>query len=148
MANADSGTLKGIVWEWHRQALPFIETKDFDITLADFFHAFDRARHPLGNVVDLAAASVDPCDLPAAADQYEGIPMKRLVALCAALGAMHPKGHFFFSSHDAGRRVGVLQKHAWRLLELLQRDGVIERIERGNERRATRYRWIGGRPHE
>jgi hypothetical protein len=143
LATADSDTLKQFVREWHRQALPNIQTKDFDVTLADFFHAFDRARHPLGNVVDIAAASVDPSDLPAVAERYDGIPMKRLIALCAALGAMHPEGHFFFSSHDAGRRIKVLPKDAWRLLELLQRDGVIERMERGNQFRATRYRWIG-----
>lgn len=142
LAVSDQATLRGLVREWHTKALPIIGTKDFVTTWMDFDHAWEHARYPLGmSLVDEAAASLDPDDLPDVAMQYPDEPTRKLVALCRALGSMNA-GRFFLSSHDAASRLDVQPKTAWRMLRMLTRDGVIEATERGNERRATRYRWV------
>ncbi|MGA2584919.1 MAG: bifunctional DNA primase/polymerase [Tepidisphaeraceae bacterium] len=137
-------SLMPIVRRWHELALPIIRTKSWDETWADFVHAFDRARHPLGeSVVDQAALRIDPDDLPDVANNFDGLPTRRLIGLCWQL-SRNPAGRFFISSHDAARRLNIKQPAAWRLLQMLSRVGVLEILERGNERKATRYRWIGG----
>jgi hypothetical protein len=132
------------VLAWHRRALPVIGTKDFDATWVDFTHAWPRVKYPLGmDLVDRAAARVDPEDLPPVAGNYDSLPTRRLIGLCAALAAM-TGGKFFLSSHDAALRIGVKQPHAYRLLRMLCADRVLELLDRGNEYRASRYRWCGG----
>jgi len=143
-ADAPLLSLMPIVRRWHELALPIIRTKSWDETWADFVHAFDRARHPLGeSVVDQAALRIDPDDLPDVANNFDGLPTRRLIGLCWQL-SRNPAGRFFISSHDAARRLNIKQPAAWRLLQMLSRVGVLEILERGNERKATRYRWIGG----
>lgn len=138
-------SLMPIVRRWHELALPAIRTKLWGETWADFIHAFDRARHPLGgNVVNQAALQVDPDDLPAVANNFDDLPTRRLIGLCWQLSILNPAGRFFISSHDAARRLNIKQPAAWRLLQMLRRMGVIEILQRGNEHRASRYRWIGG----
>jgi hypothetical protein len=137
--------LREIVRQWHTRALPVIDTKSFTETWRDFLHAFETAKHPLGrSVVDVAAARVEPESIPEIAADYDDEPTRKLIALCAALATVNGGERFFLSSHDAAPRIGVKQMACWRILRMLCRDGVIECLERGNERRATRYRWIGG----
>ena len=142
-ADAPKADLKVIVKRWHTLALPVIATKEFDRSWADFLDNFRNAIYPLGNLVDIAARSVDPNNLPAAAANYDDLPTLRLIGLCAALARFHPQGRFFLSSHEAGRRIGLKQTLAYRLLMMLVADGVIERLDPGNERKASRYRWLG-----
>jgi hypothetical protein len=145
MGSAGRDALKGCVRKWHAIAVAVIGTKPFDDTWADFLHAFERARYPLGiSFVDAAAGRVDPHDLPACAADYDSEPTRRLIGLCEALAAMNGRdGRFFLSSHDAAARIGVSAMQAWRLLRMLGAEGVLELIYKGNERRAGRYRWIG-----
>jgi hypothetical protein len=88
---------------------------------------------------------VDPDDLPGACLNYTGDTVRKLIALCKALADLNRNGGLFFlSSHEAAQRVGVVQPVAYRLLMLLVRDGVLKVMQPGNQRRATRYKWIGG----
>jgi hypothetical protein len=108
--------VKDYVRRWHEKALPIIVTKDFDTTWADFIHAWERARHPLGmDLVDAAALHVYPDDLPEEAMRYESDTTRRLIGLCKAMAAMNG-GRFFLSSHDAAGRLEVRPVQAWRLL--------------------------------
>ena len=50
-------------------------------------------------------------------------------------------GHFFLSCHDAAPRFKVTPMQVWRLLRMLERDGVVECVERGKSGRASRYRF-------
>ena len=145
IAASEVAKLRDIVQQWHRFALPIINTKDFDSTWSDFLYAFDHARYPLGvNPLDLAAMRVDPLSLPEVASLYDGMPTRRLIGLCYQLAIMDVGKRFFLSTHDVARRLGIQQPQVWRLLRMLERDGVIKCTERGNERRATRYQWLGG----
>ncbi|MGD0389429.1 MAG: bifunctional DNA primase/polymerase, partial [Tepidisphaeraceae bacterium] len=143
LANADGDTLEKLLRRWHTLALPIVGTKDFDTTRADFLHAFDRARYPLGvDFVDQAALHVDPGDLPDVASSYDSIPARQLIGLCYQLSRLNDAGRFFLSCHDAAPRLKLKPMGVWRLLRMFERDGAIEAMERGNERKATRYRWI------
>jgi hypothetical protein len=149
LINADTDTLRGIVRRWHNQAVPIIATKDFDSSWSDFIHAFECAKHPLGlDLVDAAALRVDPNELPEVAENYDGLATRRLIGLCHALASLGGGWRFFLSVHDAAPRLDITPMQVWRLLRMLERDGVLECLERGNERRATRYRWIGGKANE
>ena len=136
---------KPLVRKWHDLALPIIGTKGYEESWSDFINAFRKARHPLGgNLVDVVAMRFDPNNIPEIAMQYESEAVQKLVALCFALASTNGNGgRFWLSSHDAAEKLGVMPAEAWRWLQMLEADGVIECYERGNQRKATRYRWIG-----
>ncbi len=137
--------LREIVRRWYQQALQTIATKDFDTTWADFIHAYERARYPLGeNPVDAAALTVDPHDLPDVAADYSSENTRQVIGLCWAM-AKKNDGKFFLSTHDLAARLKSDAMTVWRLMMMLDHDGVIKCVERGNKRKANRYRWIGGR---
>jgi hypothetical protein len=143
MSGSDPKALRDIVRQWHAKALAVIETRDFDTSWSDFVHAFERAKHPLGHdLVDAAALMVDADDLPEVASNYDSIPARQLIGLCDALAKLNGSNHFFLSSHDVAARLNIRPVQAWRLLKMLIHDGVIACEERGNEFRATRYRWV------
>lgn len=140
--------VKPIVRRWHEKALSVIATKPFDDTWADFVRAWETATTPLlENPVMTAITKARQLDahgrLPACAQQYDAEPVRLLVGLCDGLGAMRPDGIFFLSSHDVAGRMDLHPSQAWRYLNMLCADGVIELIKRGNQHRASRYRWIG-----
>ena len=142
--------LRPFVQQWHQLALPVIGTKPFVETWADFLHAFKGAKYPLGtDAVDEAARHVDAENLPAFTDKYDEIGTKILVALCFEM-AKRNGGYFFLSTHDAAPRVRLTPGEVWRRFRMLEDEGLIKVVERGNRRRATRYRWNGefptGRP--
>jgi hypothetical protein len=142
----DPASLRKVVERWHSLALPVITSKSFSETWRDFIHAFDTARFPLGlNLVDMAAGKVDPLDLPESAAAYDDEPTRKLIGLCWALASISGGEKFFLSSHVAAPRIGISQMQTWRLLRMLEVDGVINCMDRGNAHRAGRYKWIGGR---
>jgi hypothetical protein len=141
LADAPKPALKALVKKWFDLALPIITTKEFDETWADFIHAFKRARLPFGDVLKTAETAIDLNNPPPAANHYTHAPTKMLIALCAALASLHPKGNFFLSSHVAAERAGMSQPQAYRRLQMLVEDGVIQEVEKGEYPRATRYRW-------
>lgn len=144
LADAKKSTLEEIVRRWHKLAVSTITTKPFADSWYDFQHAFENAKHPLGeNILDLAASKVDINDLPECANQYPDYEMKVLVGICYELSKL-TAGVFFFSSHEASKRIRVEPKTAWRMLRNLCEDAVIEIVRKGNERKANRYRWLGG----
>ncbi len=149
LAGADMATLRTLVVQWHRKALPVIGTKDFDTTWADFLHAWEHARHGLGaNVLDEVAARVDPNELPEVAAHYTNESVRRLIALCAGLASLNGAKRFFLSAKCAADRIGVDSVQAWRWLKMLEHDRVLRVLERGTKRRATRYRFLATLPGE
>ena len=141
--------VRPIVKAWHKLALPYIGTQPFDESWCDFIRAWQCARIPLRSVpVDAALASarqqLSEGNLPGCAGEYESEGVRLLVAMCAALAALHPERHFFLSSHHAGRLLGVAQAQAYRWIRMLVADKVLAVIKPGDEYKATRYRFIGG----
>jgi hypothetical protein len=145
-AITDHRVLGGLVKRWHEMALPVITTTDYAETLFDFQRAYDRARYPLGMTpIDYAVSLIDPHDLPARVLSYDG-DLRRLAALCRALASVNG-GKFYLSVRDAAERLGVERMSAWRMLNVLRWDGLIETLDpgtRGAKGRAAVYRWVGG----
>ncbi len=147
LADADPRSLRDIVREWHRRALPCIATKRFDDTWGDFLHGWPRVRFPKGaHPMEAALAAADQRALPAAALVYDAPETRRLAGLCAELQSAAGVGVFYLSARTAGRLL-FKGDHmtAWRRLRLLEADGVLLVSERGTANgRATRYRYVHG----
>lgn len=84
-------------------------------------------------------------DLRAVLGLYDGAATHKLLTICCGLAAMNGRaGEFTLSSHDAAQRIGLTPMQAWKLLRMLEADGVVKVVEVGAGRRVTRYRWLGG----
>ena len=57
--NATRDQLREIASSWHKLALPFIESKDFALTFADFARGFKSVRDPFESVIGKALADID-----------------------------------------------------------------------------------------
>ena len=128
--------------EWHRLALPFIHTKDYDTTRIAFLDAWTRIRIPvretfMDDVLKQSAARPF--------HGYEDPKLNQLAALCRELGAISTDGEFILAARLAGELLGRTRMWAHRRLWLLQHDGLIVRTRQGTARgrRASRYRWVG-----
>ncbi len=147
LASADLPTLRPVVVEWHRQALPFITTKAFTETWADFIDAWARVKFPAGQgVVDAAfqraVASKPP---PKAVALYAEPPVLLLASLCRELQRIAGDGPFFLDCRTAGRLVGFHHATAWRLLTVvLPADGILAGGAKGSKgtHKANEYRYI------
>ncbi len=146
IAGLDASALKAVVVEWHRQALPFINTKAFAVTWGDFQTAWLRVEKPYAGVVRAAyEAALRASPAPIDDDPDLGV----LAALCVNLGAVD--GKFFLSCRTVQTLFGVGRMTAWRWLQALQFYRVIEPEKVGTlkDRQATEWRFIGqegGRP--
>ena len=145
MADRPLADLKPIVRRWHAEALPIIGTKDFDETWADFTHAWPKVRIPLSFKAEswaMGKAKAEP--LPAVAGHYDNPTVRLLVGVCWHLASLHQERRFFLSSHGAGALLGVSHDRVLRWLNMLCADRVLKLLERGNQRRANRYRYCHG----
>ena len=138
--------LKPLVRKWHAQALSVIGTPAFDESWSDFVRAFDAAAYPLDlDIERWAVTQAKSAALPPAASEYDSEPVRLLIAICWWLASLHHRRRFFLSSHSAGEVLGVTHDKVLRWMRMLCADGVLEVVERGNQRKATRYRYIHGR---
>jgi hypothetical protein len=134
--------LRPFVAEWHRRALPNIASKDFEESWFDFCYAWDHIKFEKGRIMAMAIeeAKVNPVSgLP-----YESPQICLLVSLCWALQARTAPDPFFLSAEKAGEICQVSPMTAYRWLWKIERDGLIKTVEKGNQHRATRFRYIGG----
>lgn len=147
LSNRSLPELKPIVRKWHELALPMIGTKPFDDTWADFIRGWECAAIPLaaapvtGALAKARQDAENGC-LPACAEQYDSGPVRLLVGTCRYLAEMRPDRVFFLSSHDIGKRLETSPVQAWRWLNMLCADDVLRRVDRGNSRRAARFKWL------
>ncbi|MFH1922445.1 MAG: hypothetical protein ABIP48_21500 [Planctomycetota bacterium] len=137
--------LKPYVKEWHKRALPnIVNAYDFVDEWEDFSESWDKVRYPRGEgvmveVLERARAAPDA----RAAAEYESERMGVLVAICRELQSEAGDKPFYLSSSLAANLLGITPMRAWRWLRLLCREGRLEVVEKGNQRRATRYRYLG-----
>jgi hypothetical protein len=136
--------LRTILREWHRLALPFIRTKQFDESWSDFAIAWDRVRRPVGLSFAVAAAAAEACDVPPAVAGigYEG-NLRRLAGLCSQLQRQWGDRPFPLGCKVAGEFLGVSGRHAGRLLKTLAFDGVLTLAAKGTKssHRASEWRF-------
>ena len=142
LADSDAQSLCSIVQDWHKRALPFIRTKEFEETWIDFLWGWPRVETPMRlNLMEdaMKRAKKNPIpDLP-----YEQEALRDLVALCRELQEIVGTQPFWLSVRTAGRLLGVYPMQASRWLFLLEADGWIETVTKGDRRRATRFRYTG-----
>ncbi len=143
MGDSEITELRHIVRKWYSAALSVIRTKSFDDTWAEFIHAWDRARLPLGiDAITAAWEKSQNTSLPAIATQYDNELVRQLVGLCAALASFSSDGRFFLSTHKAGPLLNEKPMTVWRWMKMLEADKLIRVITKGRQPLATRYRWI------
>ena len=145
--DTSSASLRAIVRAWHALALPVIGTKDFNESLTDFVIAWKRAKAPISMQAVVAEARRIPT--PLAGLRYDEEPMRLLVALCACLQQARPSQPFFLSTRDAAKLLDTNPMDAWRMLQVLLFDSVLEQVKPGrlgrtrSESRAAEFRYIG-----
>lgn len=135
---------EAIVERWHSAALNYIATKEFTETWLDFATAWTRIKYPAGQepvAVSFRNALARP--LPAAAEQYDELQVRLLVALCREL--QHGAGHepFFLDCRTAGRLLDVPYRTAARWLQLLALDDVLDVVRVGTRGKSSEYRYLG-----
>jgi bifunctional DNA primase/polymerase-like protein len=144
-AEANPCSLKPIVREWHRRALPFILTKPFDTTWFEFLNAWPQIKYPTGTgPLDQALRRASEQPLPPAALEYEDPKVRLLVALVAELQRMAGEKPFFLDCRSAGRLIGVGHTQANLFLRGLVADGVLELGQKGGweTKKASEYRYL------
>ena len=153
LAEVPADAMKPHVRRWHRIALErgVIRTEPFEETLIDFLHAWPRVKFPKGNQRVLAIVQrAKDSPPPAVAQNYEGDGLRFLVSVCREFQRESGSNPFFLSCRMAATLLGLGENghvSAWRWLELLVHDKVLENVEPGErgKRRTTRYRYIGDR---
>ncbi len=134
--------LRDIVHGWHDLVLPFIETKDFSITLTDFMRGWEKVRQPHGIIMSAIIANIDTTPLPVGIETLcYGDAGLNLVKICAALQVHHAAEPFFLSARQAGELLGIHFTDASKMLAALVADGVLVLVYKGAGKVASRYRF-------
>lgn len=145
--DAEASMLKPIARAWFDSARPFIGTRVWSETWADFERAFRRVAVPAdADALRLAAERAADAEPPAALAEFadtEGL--LRLACVCRELARLSG-GRFFLSARAAAEAVGTDRMTACRWLRLLCVEGVLERTSVGTKGpggKAAEYRWTG-----
>lgn len=141
--------LRAVFNEWYKRALPFLRSgQSRDAYLVEFMNAKKHATKPLGgNTIGEAWSLAQSEPLPPEAKMFDEECNQRLVALCFQLQRLNGDKPFYISTRDCQRHLGLDTPHeAAKLLTALQQMGIIELVEKGGARRATRYRYLSYAP--
>ena len=143
LADAAPKKLKPIVRQWHSRALKHIKTKPFEETWFDFLYGWPRVEIPmrLNLLEDAMRLGKENCVLE---PDYEQESLRDLVALCRGLQGIMGDKPFWLATRTAGRVLSVDHMTAWRWLFLLEQDGWIKTVTKGDQHKATRFRYLGG----
>jgi hypothetical protein len=144
-AGADMRTLRPIVEQWHRRALPVIGTKPFLDTWSDFVQGWPLVRVPAGQgVIETAFQRAMTTEPPSqAVELYGNGPIVLLASLCRELQRIGGASSFFYlDCRTAGRLIGVDHVTAWRFLGILCADGVLAAGAKGSSVKASRFRFL------
>ena len=137
--------LKDIIREWHRQALPYIGTKPFDETWANFTYGWPRVKYPKkgDGMLKLATQrAMNPKNKLAVESQYDAPETQLLIRVCYELQLIQKDEPFWISCYDAGGIIGLSHTEANKRIQMLVADEVIRVIEKNTAKRATRFRYI------
>jgi hypothetical protein len=151
--------LKGYIREWHRQAEPTIKTKEFDVTDAAFFDAWNNVEVPLSDdafwsLVKEAMSQPDPAWFE---DWFFPEKGQRLLRVCMALQELAGDEPFFLSARMASVAVGVTPNLACELFKKLVTAGYLQVVEKGRlvfeqgketDKVATTWRYLGPREYD
>lgn len=139
-----------VVREWHRRALTYIRTKEFEETWIDFLKAWTKIKwkegeSPMSETFEKAKRA----SVPGYAAKYDNPKLRLLVVWCKLLQEQVGGSSFFLSARTAGKFLNVNPMTANRWLFLLERDGILEVIEKGKLTRtggiATRFNYVANK---
>jgi hypothetical protein len=148
-SDADPKNLREFVQKWHKRALPYIRTKEFEEIWIDFLKAWPKIRHKLGDElmeqIFEKAVKLEPPNV--AVEKYPANPkVQILVSLCRELQRAAGENPFYLAARTAGRLLGVSHMQANRWLFLLESDGILRIVCKGGTaetaRKATRFKYI------
>jgi len=143
-ANASVQSLKGLVRAWHAAALPFIATKPFEESWADFAESWPKIQYAAGQEpIVMTYQEALAREIPRVANQYEQQELRHLVALCSKLQEEAGEEPFFLAGRAAAELVKVPHAQVARWLRMLVVDGVLELVKQGSRRHASEYRCRG-----
>lgn len=132
------------VQEWHRQALPFIGTKDFAASWAEFLNGWPKVEFPLGKTLEMIMEEID-FDAPLPESLLllgYGKAANRLLRICKALQEHEGDNPFFIGARKAGELIQTDPTDTSRIMKAFVADGVLELVSKGAGNRASRYRYI------
>jgi hypothetical protein len=92
--------------------------------------------------MDVVNATTPPTVVAALPARY-----RRLAHVCFVIQGITGDEPFYLDARRAGDLIGVGAMTAWRRLMILCHPamGILELVEKGNERRSNRYRLVAGR---
>lgn len=143
MPDASREQLRETVMEWHRLALPVIETQEFAESWADFQRAWGAVRVPYGSVMKRRIADID-MTIPAPESLLRlgyGDKAIFICRICRQLQNNAGDEPFFISARQAGELVGLHFTDASKVLFALVADQVLTLVKRGAGKQASRYRY-------
>jgi hypothetical protein len=145
--DADPKIFKPIGREWHKRALPYIRTREFEETWIDFLKAWTKIKwtlkdNPMGETFEKAKKA----SVPGCAAKYDNPKLRLLVKWCIILQEQVGNSSFFLSARIAGKFLKTDPMTAYRWLFLLVSDDVLKVVEKGKLTRsggvATRFRYV------
>ncbi len=145
--------------QWFEALYPYIGTKDFAETEKDFRRGWLGVKYPIGagaGSISAAVARAKASPLPPEASRFTVPGVRLLVAICRELQRQRGPLPFYLSSRDAADVLGIEGKEpqirAWRWLERLRREGILQKVRVGSQvdRKANEYRYLPptNSPHE
>jgi hypothetical protein len=147
--DADPKQFRLVVVEWHKRALHYIETKEFEETWIDFLKGWDKIKwkigeNPMTQIFEKVMRSKPP---RIAIEKYpDNSNLKKLVSLCRELQQASGDNPFFLSARTTGKLFNVAPMTASRWFFLLETDGILKVVSRGKLTQtrgiATRFRYI------
>jgi hypothetical protein len=135
-----------IFLRWFAQAAPFLRPgQSKSEYYVEFLQAIENAHTPLGEGADDAAMRlVLKNPLPPEALRFDSADMQMLLSLCRELQRIKGEDPFYLSSYKAAkflRHETHTTAASW--LKHFVRLGLLTVHEKGNSKKATRYRYLG-----
>lgn len=152
--DADPKDLKSFVIEWHRQALPYIRTEEFEETWIDFLKAWPKIKkkvgeEPMTKIFERAKKAEPP---QVAVELHpDNKQLQLFITLCRELQKEAGQGPFFLACRTGGKYFNVAPMTISRWFFLLGEESIVELVTKGgtenNPRKASRYKYLGnGKP--
>jgi len=135
--------LRSFVLDWWRLSRPFMLTKEWTPTWADFLEGWGKIHTP-ANGDFMQAMAEKAREKPFDGSDYGYDAATNIVAaLCRELQAFRGKNPFYLATRDAGRAAGRSNRWASGALRVLVADGLLVKVREASGRRAPYFRWQG-----
>ena len=114
-----------------------------------FRRAWRSIKKPYIDTLEAALEDAKRLKYPRTTGYYKNKKIKLLIAICYQLSKYHTDRSFFLSCRDAGKLLEVSSAKAWRMLDILMSDEVLECLHKGSlepskfkKNSATWYRYL------